>query len=170
LLAPISTGRHAPRSTGSGGDGAFDPTVKFHSTPPPRVLSNEERRRLAASRQRRTVALVALSALLAGGLGAFFFARVFSQPVQHVAEPAHAPPPVSAQTVVVAPAPEPPHTSASPSAEPAAPTDTGEPRNKGAKPVHSGVPTQKPAAKPAESASAVPTGAGVAPGLTLKPY
>jgi serine/threonine-protein kinase len=176
-LIPVSSARSPSRRPS--GDGAFDATVKFHSTPPPHekgapILSVEERRRLARAKQRRTFVLVAVSALLTGGLGAFVIARAITHPndahggrVDPTAVPA--PPATSGGPAPqVTPSADPAATtSAVPSAEPATPPiDSGEPRNKPPKPLHSATP--KATAKPADTSAPAASGSGVASGLKLK--
>ena len=169
-LGPVSS--RSMRSTGgrrpSRGDGAFDPTLQIQSDPPPR-LSVADRRRAEKRRQQRTFALVALTALLTGGVGAFVFARAWTQPPR----PGHGPEVIPAQsstgaTATVTAQPEVTATptaivSAEPTAHPAA-GDSAEPRAKTPRPVPSLTP--RPSAKP--DGSAAPTGSGVASGLKLK--
>jgi serine/threonine-protein kinase len=176
-LSPVSSRRVQPRSShgrrpGSASDGAFDATVKFQSNPPPEQrASAAERQRLAHSRQRRTFALVAVSALLAGGLGAFFVVRTWPRPTDRLGGTATAapPPPVlpTGPTVVPADPPAPSATTTTTAAAP--PADTGEPRGKAsAKPTGGPAPTLRPTAKPAETGTPAPSGSGVASGLKLK--
>jgi serine/threonine-protein kinase len=178
-VVPVSSARSSARGNGRRtprpDDLAFDPTVRFQSTPPakdePGRLSGEQRRRLAQRRQRRTFALVAISALFTGGLVAFVIARVVAHPAAHGAHPPASATPQATSAVVTAP-PPPPLPSSDPappaSADPAPPpADTGEPR-KGTRPLHSAVSVAVPksTAKPVETAA--PGSTGVAPGLKLK--
>ncbi len=84
-LKPLSSGRTPStdrRKSPVGDDPALDATVKYHSTPPDpaRPPSLITRKRAAAAAQRRMFVLVAVSALLAGGHGAFLVARTWMRP------------------------------------------------------------------------------------------
>jgi len=184
MLQPLSSRRSTPSRPSSARRStpdAFDATVRFQSTPPMDerrrsaglILSAEERLRAAERKQRRTFLLVAVSALLTGGLGAFFFVRTWAHPPDRSAEraPDTAATATAIVTAPVAPAPSvelaPPPTIAA-SAEPSPPpADTVEPRNKAPRsgPTSAPVPVK---AKPVETAAPAASGAGVASGLKLK--
>ena len=169
-----STGRRA-FSSRSGDDGAFDATVKFESTPPSAMRrSVADRERAEKRKHQRTFALVAVSALLTGGLGAFFVARTFARPPPeppgHTVEAVPQPPEPPAPEVAVRAAPPEPTTapSVTPTADhPTPPAETAEPRAKAPKPPHTAAPPVVVKPKPAETATAAP-GSGVASGLKLK--
>ena len=199
LHSPISSAAPPPRSTGdrrsSPEDGAFDATVRFSSAPPvpektssARLATLGSRRKAAARRQRRTFALVAVSALLTGGLSAFFFAKLYARPAEALpGRPVEAAPltpltpltplaPPSANVAappVSVPAPAvdaPGSASADPLAPPQPPTtaETGEPKSKTPRPPHTAATpaTVKATARPAETTA--PSANGVASGLKLK--
>ncbi len=193
-LMPISSGRtpSSPvdrrRSTPST-DPALDATLKFHSTPPPdqpRGGSLALQRRADAARRRRTFALVAVSALLAGGLGAFVVTRTWVRPghEEHAHLSSERPPVTLAGGEGPAPLPATPpesvrapeHSVPEPSVDPVAVaplSDAIEPRNRTPKPGHGGpLPPSSanshpvvPTVKAAETTSPA---TGVAPGLKLK--
>ncbi len=169
----------------SNGEGAFDPTVEVQSSSPPpgdrsnpRILSVAELRAAAVHRQRRMFAIVALSALLAGGSGAFVFARAFGRPVPDVGSPVRpgarpvspaeastgsAPTPAT-QTVASPPVPDPPASAPTSQGDPGDPKKTQKPVHP--PPVGPGITTSVKAPKPPDSAQ--PVNSGVAPGLHLK--
>jgi serine/threonine-protein kinase len=179
---PTSTPSGRRRSP-LGDDPALGATVKFHSTPPPgdrRPGISAARRRAAKVRQRRNIVLVAVSALLLGGLGAFVIARVFVRPPARIdpsaplsgPDTAQASPTPSATSpsesrTNAAPAPEAP--TASTSAE-AAPGDGADTKNKTAKTSRGVVPRppQPAASSPKSSETAAPATSGVAAGLKMK--
>jgi serine/threonine protein kinase len=164
----------------SNGAGAYDATLEIASSPPageraiPRILSAAERRTAAARRQRRMFAIVALSALLAGGSGAFVFARAFVRPASDVGSPprlgARPVPPAEAstepapampaKTVAPPPAPDPP----APLVQPVGDPGDAKKMQRSAHPVGPGIQIRPP--KPPDTAQ--PVNSGVAPGLHLK--
>ena len=150
------------------------PPSRFHSTPPPDRLRAHAG---ADARRRQMFVFVALSALLAGGLGAFVVTRTLVRPSDRSpGHPAPSPPPSAevppaSHEPARAPAPERSAT-ALPSFEPVVPSvsEAVEPKVKPAKTGHGGPPVTAPvngpskaATKPAEAPSA-----GIAPGLKLK--
>ena len=189
-LSPVSSGS-TPSSLRSssrrrplrGDEGAFDATVKFQSTPPPKPRSEAlaAHRRAAERRQRMMTLGVAVSALLVGGLGAYVFTRNRAHPADAdpppvPAESAQLPP--SVQTIPGPPASTPltpsaqiaPEPTAAASSEPAAAPSSSAKTPKSAHPV---VTTQVPVlpgsmkTPPGPSATVAPAGSGVAPGLTI---
>jgi serine/threonine-protein kinase len=180
-LMPVSSGRTPSsaldrRRATPITDPALENTVKFHSTPPPdraRISALTLRRRAEAARRRRTFVLVAVSALLAGGLGAFVVTRTWVRPVrdgertvQSAPLTTLATPPESPLGLVGEPGP-----TTTPTVEPVASSlpDAPEPRFKPS-PWHAPPPSsaagrpQIPAPKP--SGTTTPA-SGVAPGLRL---
>jgi eukaryotic-like serine/threonine-protein kinase len=162
-------------------EAAFEPTVELPSSPPggrpsPHILSAAERRTAFARKQRRLFAIVALTALFAGGFGAFVFARAFVHPVSDGGPPQRlgARPPVEAsigpaptpptQTVASLPIPDPPATVTTSQGDPC---DTKRTQKLVHPPlVGPGIATSTRAPKPPDSAE--PANSGVAPGLHLK--
>ena len=166
-----STPGGRPRSTPRS-DPALDATVKFHSTPPgrePRSGSANARQRATAARQRNMIVLVAVSALVLGGLGAFVIARAVRaspQPPPDSATPAAqdtalATPPADTQPPVQTPDP-PPRVTASAEAPPAPPAQSADPKPKTQKAVGPAATSVRP------PPAAAPTATGVADGLKLK--
>jgi outer membrane biosynthesis protein TonB len=131
-----------------------------------------ERARAARRKNQRTFALVAVSALLTGGLGAFLAARAFSHPPDppgNTVEAAQADPTQAPAESTAQAAPPNGTATAAPTVTPTAeapPVETAEPRPKPQKPVHTAAP-QVARPKPAPTATAAP-GSGVASGLKLK--
>jgi serine/threonine-protein kinase len=189
-LSPVSASRTPGHGTGSNGRkssrkpdaGAFDATVEFQSSPPPRRRSSPEllstRRRAALRRRQRTFILVAVSALLGGGLSAFSVARIWtghppessSAHAHETAAPPELPPPATPTTPaaitpepLVSSAPEPPVTV---TAEPD-PKKSGTARPGGHVVPPPVVAPVKTAPKPVDTAPPPPP-SGVAPGLKLK--
>ncbi len=177
-LFPVSSGRtpsgpHDRRRSTPSTDPALDATVRFHSTPPADRLQAHAG---AAARRRNTFVLVAVSALLAGGLGAFVVTRTLVRPSERAPSVAAPSPTPSAEAPAAPPepvratAPERSATAA-PSSEPVAPSVAEAPEPK-VKPVkaaqagHAGPPAStapgKAVSKPAEAPAA-----GIAPGLKL---
>jgi serine/threonine-protein kinase len=187
-LMPISS---KSASTGSGRrritppvDPALDATVQHPSTPPERrsgarLESLTGRRRAQAARERRMFFIVASSALFAGGLGAFLFARMWAKPQIVQAQTRtvesvilQAPPPASAPAVTPVET-----AAATATGDPTPPSDTSEPRSKTPKSTSTHVVATPPPAtsaktppptttvKPADTATAP---SGVAPGLKIK--
>jgi serine/threonine-protein kinase len=164
---------------GSNGEGAYDPTVEMPSaTPPPEpILSAAEKRAAAARRQRRLFAGVAISALLAGGLGAFAFTRAFVRTQGEVGSPvrpgAHTSP-VEASTALspatatqASPTPPVPDLPASAVPSPGDPGDAKKtPKSAHVPVVTPGIALSVKVVKPPDTAQPVTT--GVAPGLHLK--
>ena len=185
LTGPTSSGK-SPDTTGNrravGEDGAFDATVRFQTTPPAtdrtssaRLAAMASRRKAAGRRQRRTFVLVAVSALLTGGLSAFFFAKIYAHPAEHLPDrPLDAEQAAPTATAIAALPTITPVIDAtgSASADPATPptADPGEARNKTAHPPHTAaVPAHTSiatTARPAETTA--PSSNGVASGLKLK--
>jgi serine/threonine-protein kinase len=180
LNAPVSSSHASPRTTGNrkavGEDGAFDATVKFQTTPPTtekssgaRLAALASRKRAAARRQRRTFALVAVSALLTGGLSAFFFAKLYAQPAEHVpgrpVETAQVTTATAGTAVtappVITPAVDPSGSASADPAPTADPPKTARPQHTAAAPA-----TVRATARPADTTA--PNGNGVASGLKLK--
>jgi serine/threonine-protein kinase len=185
-LMPVSSGR-----TPSGGqrkspgteDPALDATVRYQSTPPAdRPPSLVTRKRAAAAAQWRMYGLVALSALVAGVLGAFIVARTWMQPAHDGGDPRPGEtqpltlPPVegvapatptapTAALPLIAPAPE-STTTADPATPPVVEPAKVQKGGHTPPPPPPPPPTAKATAKPVDTA--VPVTTGVAPGLKLK--
>jgi serine/threonine-protein kinase len=186
----------SPTSTPSGrrrareaDDPALDATVKFRSTPPPRERhaagSSAARRRAVRARQRRMMALVAVSALLLGGLSAFVIARAMARPVpradpsaataQQDRTPAADTAPAAASQArepqAMGPVAEPVTTGGDPPASSAS-ADTPDAKTKTAKTARPVAPPPAPPVSPKASAkpadSAPPAMTGVAPGLRIR--
>jgi serine/threonine-protein kinase len=104
-------------------DPALDATVKFHSTPPPGEV-REARAGVRSPQQGRLIVLVAVSALVLGGLGAFVVRTIVVPPSAHT-DPAARP---NAETPApLPPAPTGPGVSADSVVAPAPPTPSSEP-------------------------------------------
>jgi serine/threonine-protein kinase len=185
---PVSAGR-TPSTPGGGhrsssDDPALDATIKFRSTPPPdgprRPSFIARKQAAAAARQRRMFVLVALSALVVGGLVAVLLAPTLrpvdrrSRPLAQPVETASPGPtlPTASPTPLVAPVDSP--TNSAPVVEPVTPppADSVDVKSKAQKAAHTGASAPQPPAsvktapKPPETAA--PPTSGVAPGLKLK--
>jgi eukaryotic-like serine/threonine-protein kinase len=186
-LLPISSGRtpSGEKRKGPGSDDpALDATLQFRSTPPDEPRSSlAARKQKAAASQRRLFVLVALSALTAGGLGAFVVARTWIKPARVTtgvpsasADPVAPPEAVLVGTTTAQAPPPPEPATAQPVIVPAPETAIPDP-GKAPKVVRGTPPpppppvsvSVKPPPKTVETAAPTGTGTGVAPGLKLKP-
>jgi serine/threonine-protein kinase len=193
---PGHAGQGSTRSTPNGPNGkrltprvlsdpALDATVKFHSTPPPREARQLSKRQQAVAAQRKMLAMVAVSALVLGGLGAFIVAKfdVGRAPIARGDGAAEGVAPARSEAAPEPPASPDPVVSAAASAAASVPvvepSATADPRDhdkgpKAARPVVPSVPPPvvppvKATAKPVETAApAAPS--GVAPTLKIKTY